>query len=166
MNDPLYDRLRELGWRRELTAREEAEVHAWLAAHPEMRADWEAEAALNLALERLPDAPVPSNFTAQVLSRIDGMKPETAGSSGRGSEWRWLWHSLLPKAAVAAVALVVGLFSYEEHRAVQRAELARNVAVISGFAATQNPEALMDFDAIRRLGQTAPADEELLALLK
>jgi len=81
-------------------------------------------------------------------------------------EWGWLWHSLLPKAAVAAVALVVGLFSYEEHRSVQRAELARNVAVISGFAATQNPEVLKDFDAIRRLGQTAPADEELLALLK
>ena len=59
-NDPLYHRLRELSWRRKLTDSEEAELRAWLAAHPEAQAGWEVEAELNQALGRLPDAPVSS----------------------------------------------------------------------------------------------------------
>ncbi len=70
-NDPTYNRLRELSWRRKLTGAEEAELRAWLAAHPDAQADWEAEAGLNAALGRLPDAPVPSNFTARVLQAVE-----------------------------------------------------------------------------------------------
>ena len=35
--DPIDQRLRESGWRRPLTETEQAELHAWLAAHPEDR---------------------------------------------------------------------------------------------------------------------------------
>ena len=41
-SDPIYDQLRELSWRRKLTGAEEARLRAWLAAHPEAQADWEA----------------------------------------------------------------------------------------------------------------------------
>src|ERR1035437_9606030 len=34
-NDPIYNHLRELGWRRKLTGAEEAQLRAWLAARPE-----------------------------------------------------------------------------------------------------------------------------------
>ena len=40
--DPVYQRLRETGWRRPLTAAEQAELRAWLAAHPEQQADAES----------------------------------------------------------------------------------------------------------------------------
>ena len=63
-DDPIYNRLRELSWRRQLTAPEKAELRAWLTAHPEAQSEWEAEAGLNATLRRLPDAPVPGNFTA------------------------------------------------------------------------------------------------------
>ena len=69
--DPVYQRLRELGWRRPLTAAEQVELRIWLAAHPEAQAEAEAEAALNQALTRLPAAPVPSNFTARVWQAIE-----------------------------------------------------------------------------------------------
>src|SRR5437667_12737472 len=70
MNDPVHNHLRELSWRRRLTSSEEAELRAWLAAHPEAQAQWEAEAGLNDALGLLPDAPLGSNFTARVLQAV------------------------------------------------------------------------------------------------
>jgi hypothetical protein len=166
MNDPLYDKLREAGWRRTLTAAEAAELRAWLAAHPERQIDWETESALTKALGRLPDAPVSSNFTARVLSRLEGIQPARTGSGWRGLRWGWTWRSLVPKAAGALAVLGLGLLSYQWHQTTQRAQLAQRVAAASDMAALPGPELLQDFEVIRRLGQTPAADEELLALLK
>ena len=46
--DPLED-LSEKAWRGPLTKMEQAQLDAWLAAHPEARAEWEADAALSAA---------------------------------------------------------------------------------------------------------------------
>ena len=86
-NDAFLSLLRESSWRRKLTEAEQAELRAYLAAHPDARADWEMESALNAALTRLPDAPVPSNFTARVLQAVEreavrppGLELELAGA--------------------------------------------------------------------------------------
>ncbi|MEY2466714.1 MAG: hypothetical protein QOD03_1235, partial [Verrucomicrobiota bacterium] len=71
MNESDYNQLREKNWRRKLTAVEQTELRAWLAAHPEASADWEAELSLTETIVRLPDAPVPTNFTARVLQAIE-----------------------------------------------------------------------------------------------
>lgn len=163
MNDPLYQRVREARWRRKLTGAEEAELRAWLAGHPEMEADWAAESGLGEILSGLPDAPVPSNFTARVLKAVE---PEPVGSRPATPGWRWAWHRFLPKAAVAALVAATGLITYERHEALQRAVLARNVATVADVAAVPNPDLMKDFEAVRRLDQTPPADEELLALLR
>ena len=156
MNDR-YERLRQLNWRRQLTADEAAELRDWLMAHPEAELDWESEVALSQGLGRLADAPVPSNFTSRVLKAAIG---ESAPSRPG-----WRWRSFLPKAAVAGLVVGLGWFSYEQHRAGQRVELARHVAIVSGVAAP-GADALQDFETIRLLGQTPAADEELLALLE
>src|SRR5262249_40432154 len=108
MNEPRYHQLLEAAWRRRLTATEEAELRAWLAAHPELRADWETETALNEHLVQLPDAPVSTNFTARVLQAVER---ESAGVQRPASRWPWILHSLLPKAAFAALFLLVGGFT-------------------------------------------------------
>jgi anti-sigma factor RsiW len=162
MNDPLFSRLRESSWRRKLTAQEEAEMRAWLAEHPEMEAGWETEVELSEALSHLADAPVPANFTARVLQALDR---EPAGSRRPDPGWKWMWRSLLPKAAVAGLVVGLGVYSYEKHQANQRAEFAGSVAFVSSVP-VPGPELLQDFETIRHLGQTPPADEELLALLK
>src|SRR3989304_6073907 len=101
--DPAYTRLREASWRRPLTAAEQAELHACLAAHPEAQADWDAEAGLNELLGRLPDAPVASNFTTRVLQAIEHDPAQSARSSVR--DWRWrVW---VPRLAAGVVALLV-----------------------------------------------------------
>jgi anti-sigma factor RsiW len=164
INDPLYNDLREASWRRKLTGAQEAQLRAWLAAHPESLADWEAETDLNEALGRLPDAVVPSNFTAQVLQALER---ETAAASRAPSPiWRIRLPRWLPRAAVAAVVLGAGLFSYHQVRAEQRKALVRSVEAVSDVASLPNPKILEDFDAIRAMNQAPAADEELLALMQ
>jgi anti-sigma factor RsiW len=163
MNDP-FNKLRETSWRRKLSPDEEAELRAWLAANPTARDDWETDAALTRVLDRLPDAPVPSNFTARVLQAVE--MENAAAQRQPESKWKWVWRSLVPKTAFAMVVLGIGLLSFHEARAAKRMQLAKSVAAISEVASLPGPEILKDFDAIRQLTPTPPPDTELLALLK
>lgn len=164
-DDPIYTHLRELSWRRKLTPAEAAELQAWLAAHPEARENWEAEAGLNEALGRLPDAPVASNFTARVLQAVER---ETASERRRRQrKWRFAeWLRWLPRAAVAMVILGVGLISFQRVRSPHYRSLVQSVAAVSRVSSLPSPEILEDFDAIRVSNPTPAADEELLAVLK
>ena len=135
-HDPAYNQLRELNWRRKLTAAEEAELRACLAANPEALEEWKTDAALGEVLDRLPEAPMPSNFTARVLQTVERETAERA----RAPRWSWSWRVLLPRAAV--------------------------VVAVLGAQPPPNPQDLADFEAIRRLNKMPPPDEELLALLK
>src|SRR5256885_6899122 len=112
MNIPDYQRLRELAWRRKLTP---AELAEWRAAHPEAAADAEAEAALSDALARLPDAPVPSNFTARVLQDLER---EATRPAPRTRDWFWFWRVFVPRAAAASLVVGASLFAFHRHRIV------------------------------------------------
>jgi anti-sigma factor RsiW len=158
MNDPAYNKLREISWRRKLTAAESAELHALLAEHPEAQADWELDSALTESLGHLPDAPVSTNFTARVLQEVRGQSAPV-----RRSGWKWSWNSFLPRAAVATIALGLGLAYYGQHRTAQRTEFARKVAEVSGVAAVPEPAVMQDFEVISRLSEP---DQNLLALLQ
>src|SRR5580692_12925488 len=101
MNDQDYKQLREAGWRRKLTDHEAAELQKHLAAHPELREEWEADTGLNSLLEKLPEAPaVSSNFTALVMQAVE----REAGARNREAATGWFgWRGLagwLPKTAV------------------------------------------------------------------
>ena len=161
--EPPKERLRELSWRRPLTPDEIAELRRLLKAQPQGLADWEIEAVLTEVLRRLPEAPVPSNFTARVLQTLER---ETAPEPRRHTARRWLTH-WLPKAAAAAVVLAAGFLSYEHVKAVRhRAELAESVAAVSEVSTLPNPAILQDFDAILALSTTPAPDEQLLALFQ
>ena len=164
MNEPRYHQLLEAAWRRKLTATEEAELRAWLAAHPEARADWEAEAALTERLGQMPDAPVSTNFTARVLQALER---EAAAARRPAPHWPWVWRSLLPKAAFAALFLVVGGFTYRQtaaHHQRQLEQKALSVAAVSDVSALPDPATLEDFDAIRQMSSKPAADPGLLAV--
>jgi anti-sigma factor RsiW len=163
MSEPLFNKLRETGWRRKLTATEENELQAWLASHPEAQAEWESELALSETLERLPDAPVSSNFTARVLQAVER---EKFAASREESRRTWSWHRLLPRAALAALVLCFGLVYYGQYQSTQRATLARNVAAVSAVAVTSDPVVLQDFEIIQHLGESTGPDKDLLALFQ
>jgi anti-sigma factor RsiW len=168
-NDPLERQFRELNWRRPLTAVEQARLRAWLETHPEAQADWATDAALTEAFERLPNVPVPSNFTARVL---EAAERETARgqSSSRLSQRLWPWRlAWLTRAAVAALVLSTGLATFHHVRTIQvrqeRAESLQKLIAASGISSVTEPEILENFDTIRTLNRPI-ADDELLQLLK
>ena len=79
-------------------------------------------------LSRLPDAPVPSNFTARVMQAVE--LEESQAARWRG--WRWNWHALLPRAAVAAAVVVAAGFTFHQHEIYnRRAEIAKNVVLVA-----------------------------------
>jgi hypothetical protein len=165
-DDPLENPAHELTWRRSLRASEQARLRSWLATNPEAQARYESEAALNEALDSLPNAPVASNFTARVLqaveleqSRVERSFPSKWIFLSRLSRW-------LPKTTMAALTLVVALFSYQYFRAAHRGQIARDAVVVSAVASLPNPIVLEDFEVIRVMSQTPSADEELLKLLQ
>jgi anti-sigma factor RsiW len=167
MNDAEYQRLLEASWRRALTPAEEARLQAWLAAHPARQAAWQDEAALNRLLRRLPDAPLPSNFTARVLQAV-AAEERHAAREPTPSRWFERLRGLLPKLAPASLLgalLVAAVFQYQ---AGQRFQAARAVATVSTVAAAlPAPEVFEDFDAIRSLPTPGtPSDEELLVVLQ
>ena len=167
-NDPRYQHLLELSWRRRLTPAEEAEM-ACIQSLPQAQADLEAEAGLTEVLSRLPDAPVPSNFTARVLQAVER---ERAAETRRKPAWLpWLPARWLPRVAFAAVVLGAGLLSYHEareagHNRIVYGGIADSVETVSKVSSLPSPEILQDFDAIRAMHRTPPADVELLSLLQ
>jgi len=164
-NDPIYNRWRELSWRRKLTRTEEAELRAWLAAHPEAEADWEAETGLNAALSGLPEAPVASNFTARVLQAVE----REAAAERRRPQWSWrIWPRLrwLPRVALTASAVCAGVVSCLLIQDAQRKSMVESVAAVSAVSALPSPEILKDFDAIRAASRSPAPDEQLLAVLQ
>src|SRR5215471_15000994 len=160
MNDPLFNKLREASWRRPLTAAEEAELRGWLAAHPDAQLDIESESALHDLLIRLPDAPVPTNFTSRVLAAVE--RDETAPA--KKPRRTWSLRVLFPKVALAAVALVLSGLVYEQWQTAENAKLLHKAAAVSEFAAFSDPAVLRDFETIRRIDEAPIADSELLAL--
>ena len=159
MNDkPISDELRELLWRRPLSEAEQLRA----GDRPETRAELELEARLNAALEQLPPAQVPSNFTARVLQAID---LEEARPAARG--WRWALPRWVPRLAVMAAVVAVSAFSWQHHEVVQqRVALARSVAAVAESSALPGVEALKNYEVIQRMGQSQKADDDLLALMQ
>jgi hypothetical protein len=111
-------------------------------------------------LTRLSDVPVSSNFTARVMQAIELEEMRQSRSWFFG----WRWRAIVPRAAAATVIVGLAGFTFYQHEIyVQQVALARSAALV---ASQQMPsvEALKNFDAIQRMGQSARPDNELLAL--
>jgi anti-sigma factor RsiW len=167
MNGPESNPQWEAGLRQEITARELAQVEAFLTAHPEERACWEEDLALNGLLRQLRDRPLASNFTAQVIQAVArDAQSESLRRFVRGCDWLGARH-WIPRAALAGLLLSLGWFTFYLYQRHTRAELAQNVAKVSEVTTLVSVEMLQDFDVIHRLSQVpTQVDEELLMALK
>jgi hypothetical protein len=152
------DSLNESLWRRKLSDAERAGLHA----QPEL----ELEAALTRTLTEIPDAPVPSNFTARVLDAVEqAERAETRNnySPGWTLNWRWLWPRV---AAGAAVLIFIGVAIQRYEVNSHRFTLAKNVVQVAVAQPLPSVDALENLDAIQRMSQSGHADGELLAVLQ
>ena len=119
-----------------------------------------SEARLTTALAKLPQAPVPSNFTARVLAAVDAEENRAARNG-------WRWPALFPRIAVATAVLVFAGVSIQRYEVYsQRAALAKNVARVVVTQPLPSADALENLDAIQRLSQSGHAEVELRAVLQ
>lgn len=137
-------------------------LRARLADSPREKARLEQEIELNQLLQDLPNAPISSNFTSQVMGEISRLE---AAEARRRSAWaaplRWIFRPALV-TAVAALALT-GWWQFRLH---QRSNLAESVQAVSRAAAVPGVEVFQDFDAIQLLRTSSqPGDVELIAAL-
>lgn len=158
MNKPTYDELKEKSWVEPLSAEERAELRNYLSANPEMQQDWDEEATLTTALNRLPDAPVSSNFTSLVMQAVKRADVETERKATR-SFWRFGW---VPKFAIAIAMLCLGTFSFHEYQVATRAKLAADVKAFAETAPIPQVDWLKNFETIEQMSKVQVADNDLL----
>jgi hypothetical protein len=169
MQEADFQNLKETNWRRPLRAMELARLRQFLAAHPEFQKEWDEEAALDRLLQRLPAAPVSSNFTARVM--------QAAQRSPARSGWRQRFAGRFagrfgapavsrPRWAVGVALVAMGLLAFRGYQIERRAQSARDLASVSRLAALPPLAWLKDFDTIDRLNKVQVADDDLLAALQ
>jgi hypothetical protein len=154
--DNLTPEQRESLWRRGPAGQK----RAGLDGQPEL----ELEARLTDALTRMPDVAVSSNFTSRVMDAIDLEEARAA----RSKRWSWNWHSLLPRLAVATAVLLFTSMGLQHYEMVQhhRTEMVASLHTVASASAVPDVDALDNFDAIQRMGQSVHADTDLLVALQ
>ncbi len=145
-----------------LSEEESREFQRRLEQEPELRKSFAEEQNLDRIIERLPNAPLSSNFTSLVLQSIHSEERKPARSTGG---WRWTNFRLARVAAGLATFAVAGVLAIKQFRQAEQKEMARTVSAFSEVATAIAPEQtspatlFQDFDAIQQL--SLPAESEL-----
>jgi len=161
--DPIYEKLREISWRRKLTSAEERELREWLVAHPEVHESFELETGLTEALGKMADVPVASNFTARVVKAVELEGIAEARGKHSSASLRRRLPRWLPRIASATIVVMAGsAYLYNYNVGAWQRDLVQRVAKVP----LPNPEILTNFEAIRIVSATPAPDEQLLALFK
>ncbi len=165
MHKAEFQKLKEAGWRRPLTAAEQGRLREFLAAHPEWRESWNQEAALNGLLRRMPTPAVSTNFTARVLQAAQRLPAKPAWRR-RLESFPWFSADWIPRAALGLAMVCCALLSFHQYQSLRRAHVAREVASVSRLAGLPSIDWLENFDTIDRLNKVKVADDDLLAVLQ
>lgn len=165
MNTERLERLRDTAWRRKLTPAEEAELLQLLAGDPAARADWEAEQALTGLVTQLPRPIVATNFTKQVMDAVLAEQARVEQEGGGVAGW-WPRFGWRPRLAMLSGATALVAVVLVQHRLHVQQEVVLSVRTLSPAAVVPSVELLSDFDAIMKLGQVPPTDDDLLAALQ
>lgn len=146
----MRNELLELSLRQTLSAEEQARAQAILDQNPVLRQAWEQDRQLSQLLERLPNRPISSNFTALVLQAVEQSKPiEARWALSRLVipliHWRWL-----RPAAVATIVICASSAGYHHHLRQTRWEMARSLVAVSALAEIAHPNLVKDFDLLEQ----------------
>lgn len=161
MNTPHGSQFWRTGLHRELSEGEIAEWEMRLAAQPGSAEQFHHEVELNRLLRRLPDAPVPSNFTSRVMQAVESRRPAIrCRSAWNLLTWAGAWRA---RIAFAGLMLLAGFVSFQQYQESQRRELARSILQISTVLP---PEPLMgDFGVVSGLRRVSLSRESSFDLL-
>lgn len=158
-NDP--NELMAKALRGELSDGQKQVFEQLLRSDEAVRTVFAEEKALQKALDRLPNAPVPSNFTSLVLQAVHAEKPRPARGRGMG----WFSFRFARVAAGLATFAAAGLITIHQFRRSEQREIAQSISAFTEVAqvigASQASPAVLfqDFETIQKL--SVPAESEL-----
>lgn len=169
-----YEKLKELALKGLLDEESERRLRMYIESDPSCAIpDLEKEILLGKLLRNLPQATVPSNFTARVMAEIERIEVEPVVASPEPTLLDWLLYRFVYKIGAFAVVIALLGFCYFSYTASRNAKLANKISDLSGIALLEDKESKIaveifrDFDVIQNLNQqSAFVDTELLAALK
>jgi hypothetical protein len=177
MNGLTYEDLLKRRAQRKLNAQEQERLLELFASSPELKARWAEDFTIHRMVLQLPVPEISSNFTSQVLRRLE-VEQRARPATTRAPVWRRFWPRAL---AYGSLALALGFGGLYYQRVSARTELARSAATVTTVARLVQPEMRRmevptefppmppveiwaNFDAIRRLPDEL--DTELLLALE
>jgi hypothetical protein len=159
MNGADQNEFWKAGLHRRLSAEEEAQWRVPLNGQPDTLAQFEEEAGLNRLLHGLPDAPLSSNFTSQVLFLVRTRERRKASTMIFRFWADYVAFSWGRKLAFASVLLLLGFVSYQQYQLSARRELAKSIVRVSNVL--PSADLIEGFGAMTGLRQVSfkPAQE-------
>ncbi len=156
--DSKYDDLLATRWIRELRPDEQAALERLFAEQASYRAQWEEDVAIIEGVDRLPDIPVSTNFTSQVMQslarRVDGASEKP--SEEKTIRW-WARLGFVPRLGVG-FALVLAVFgSFLQYKQGDSSKMAESLVLVTESETVPSLEELQHFEAIQMLAQV-PVD--------
>jgi hypothetical protein len=164
-----FDDLLDIARRRELGPDERRRLQRCLEENPSLEESWTEEIRLIRLLQRLPEVPLRSDFTAWVVesaTRQASLRPRRfALPLLRFPRPAYQWGvALLLLAAVGLTYFHYSQTTSRGHIASSLIDLSRGVEEASRATQIAGVEVLLDFESIQQLGYPTPlADEDLLA---
>ena len=108
MNELEYKRLREISWRRKLTAEEEISLQPYLITHPEAQAETEDEAALTASPRTIAQRSPLLQLHRPGLLLVDLEEAPSSARSKITHDWRWWINHLIPRFALGVLTVSLG----------------------------------------------------------
>src|SRR5688572_20897447 len=119
MNGLTYEDLLKRRAQRKLNAQEQQRLQELFAGSPELKARWVEDLSIHQMVRRLPPPEISSNFTSQVLRRIE-VEQRARPASTAAPLWRKFWPRAL---AYGSLALALGFGGLYYQRLSARTEL-------------------------------------------
>lgn len=141
-----------------------AQLRQELLGRPGEFKNLEKELELNRWLQKLPDAPLASNFAHRVLDQIQ-LEERRLQRSRLGIPWIFRFLGSWRHATILAL-VCLGIICWRQIKVHERRLLAENLYAVSQAVAVPGIGNLQDFDAICLLKTPSqPSDIELIAAL-
>ena len=168
MNREDWERLLEVRRWRGLHPVELDRARAWMADHPDDRAAWEDDEALDALLDETAELEPSPRFMDGIWRQIDASAAGDAGfDAGEWFSWMRLFQEWWPRIGWTCSILTVAWVLWWREADRQRVMTADCLMPVVEMAKVPSVEALRDFDAIRSLGEPmVGGDMDLLEVLE
>lgn len=156
--DSKYDDLLAIRWIRELTEEEQITLSALLDQDPVLRERWEEDMLILEGVDGLPEVPVASNFTNQVMTQLARRVGGVVGAEEDTASVRWWQHfGFVPRLGLGFALSLAVFGAFLQYKQGNSAEMIESLAAVTESDTVPTLEELQHFEAIQMLAQV-PVD--------